>query len=45
MEITLILHTANGDVRTAYQSNQLELLYQDIAEYIKEKKMFTVEGR
>ena len=45
MAITVILHTVNGDVRTAYGPSQVASALEHIAEYLVEGKNFSVEQK
>ena len=45
MEITVILHTPAGDVRTAYRPEFKEDAMAHIAQYARDGKSFSVEQR
>lgn len=45
MEITVILHTVNGDVRTSYSPEFKEQALEHIAQYTQDGKSFSVEQR
>jgi hypothetical protein len=41
--IRISLHTVNGPVTTTYESYQIKLALDDITQYLKDGKSFTVE--
>ena len=41
--IRVILHTDNGDVVTVYESYQIKLALDDVTQYLKDGKSFSVE--
>jgi hypothetical protein len=41
--ITVILHTVNGDVRTAYPRSSIAHVMHCIAKYVADGKQFSVE--